>query len=279
MNIKNVMNILNGLNAVNVIKIMQRLKPIWIIATNTFREIIRDRILYGIAVFALLLMGVSLVLGQLSFSEQARISADFGFAGIQIGTAAIAIFLGSTLVSREIEKQTILTLLARPISRSDFLVGKFVGLALVISLVLMGLSFVLAGVLTVLNFALGGAFFVAILGVLFEGLILVAITLFFGSFARPTTTTLFSVATFLIGHWVGSLNFFIEKSNSALFKIVGQIVTRAMPDLEVFNWRAAPIYGVSIPLTEVLRAGLNAFGWLILLLSLSMVIFRRRDFV
>src|SRR4051812_34634381 len=99
------------------------MKPVWIIAKNTYREIIRDRILYGIVVFALMLVGLSLALGQLTFAEQAKISADFGFIGIQLSAVVLAIFVGSSLVAKEIEKQTILTLLARPITRTQFLLG------------------------------------------------------------------------------------------------------------------------------------------------------------
>src|SRR5436305_70886 len=104
------------------------MRAIYVIAVNTFHEIIRDRILYGILVFALLLIGISLALGQLSFAEQSRISANFGFTGIHLAAAILAIFIGSSLVSREIEKRTIMTLLVRPLSRTQFIIGKFLGL-------------------------------------------------------------------------------------------------------------------------------------------------------
>ena len=98
-----------------------------VIAINTFREIIRDRILYGILVFALLLIGLSLALGQLSFAEQSRISANFGFTGIHLSAAILAIFIGSSLVAREIEKRTIMTLLVRPLTRTQFITASFLG--------------------------------------------------------------------------------------------------------------------------------------------------------
>ena len=91
------------------------MRSAFIIAINTFREIIRDRILYGIVVFALILLGVSLALGSLGIQEQVRISLNFGFMGIQLSLVVLAIFVGSTLVYKEIEKQTVTTLLARPL--------------------------------------------------------------------------------------------------------------------------------------------------------------------
>jgi Cu-processing system permease protein len=188
---------------------MRRTRPVSVIAFNTFREIIRDRILYGIVVFALLLIGVSVVLGELSFAEQARISADFGFTGIQISACVLAIFVGSTLVAREIEKQTVLTLLAKPVTRSQFILGKFLGLALVVTAIMLGLAVVLALLLIFLGFTLELSFPIALLGILMEALFLISLALFFGTFARPMMTVVFAVSFFLIGHWVDSLDFFV----------------------------------------------------------------------
>lgn len=255
------------------------MRPIWIIAANTFREIIRDRILYGIVVFALLLFGLSLALGQLSFSEQAKISADFGFAGIQIGACVLAVFVGSTLVAKEIEKQTILTLLARPISRSQFLLGKFLGLSMVIITVMAGLAAVLAALTLFLGLNVDGAFAVALLGAFFEALLLLSVALFFGTFARPMMTAIFSLSVFLIGHWVESLEGFMKKSDSNSFKAVAKAIGYVFPDLERFNWRDAPVYGLEVPALQVAFAGMYAAAWVVALLALTSIIFRRRDFV
>ena len=255
------------------------LHSIRIIAQNTFREIIRDRILYGIVVFALLLFGLSLALGGLSFSEQARISANFGFAGIQLGASILAVFVGSTLVAREIEKQTILTLLARPVTRSQFIVGKYIGLALVILAVMTGLALVLALQVFMLELPMTTAFVVAIFGILLEAYLLMSLALFFGSFARPMMTVVFTLSFFLIGHWVSTLGTFIEKSKSPEFKIAAGAIAKVVPDLERFNWRAAPVYSLAVPLTEIVSATLYAFGWIIVLLTATSIIFRRRDFV
>lgn len=255
------------------------IKPIWIIAKNTYREIIRDRILYGIVVFALLLIGMSIALGELSFAEQARISANFGFAGIQLSACILAVFVGSSLVSKEIEKQTILTLLARPITRAQFLMGKFVGLAFVILTVMAGLALVLAGLVAALELKIDDTFSVALYGIVLEALILLGLALLFGSFARPMMTVTFTATLFLIGHWVGSLRYFIEKSDSGAFKTVGHVIVRVVPDLERFNWRAAPVYQMSVPAQEVAATSLYAFGWIVVLVAATTLIFSKRDFV
>jgi ABC-type transport system involved in multi-copper enzyme maturation permease subunit len=259
--------------------VIPELRPIWIIATNTFREIIRDRILYGIVVFALLLIGLSIALGQLSYAEQARISADFGFTGIQMSAAILAIFAGSTLVAREIEKQTVLTLLARPVSRAQFLMGKFLGLSLVVLTVVTGLAVVLIGLLLALNFTIGTSFFVALLGIALEAMVLTSLALFFGSFARPIMTVVFTVSLFMIGHWVKSLDFFVKKSESESFKVLGKFLGQVIPNLEKFNWRSAPIYSTTIPQQEILTAVGYGLGWTVFLMVVTTLIFRRRDFV
>jgi len=255
------------------------MKSVWVIAKNTFREVIRDRILYGILVFALLLIGLSLVLGQLSFDEQARISINFGFAGIQISAAIVSIFIGSSLVSKEIEKQTILTLLARPITRSQFIFGKFLGLSLVVLVVTMGLAAVLLLLTLFLKISITETFFIALFGILLEAMVLLSFALFFGSFARPIMTVMFTVSILIIGHWVDSLPYFISKSPSGAFKILGQVILKVVPNLEMFNWRTAPIYGDLVESSEILRASAYSSAWVLLLFVLTSIIFRRRDFV
>jgi Cu-processing system permease protein len=255
------------------------MKPVWIIAKNTYREIIRDRILYGIIVFALMLVGLSLALGQLTFAEQAKISADFGFTGIQLSAVVLAIFVGSSLVAKEIEKQTILTLLARPITRTQFLLGKFFGLSFIILTVMFGLAAVLALVVSSLQLPVNEIFALALYGILLESMLLLALTLLFGSFSRPIMTVIFVVSFFLIGHWVGSLRFFVEKSESSSFKTMGTLISWIVPDLERFNWRAAPLYQTAVPSNEVLLSSGYALGWILVLVALTTLIFKKRDFI
>lgn len=255
------------------------MNPIFVIAGNTFREVIRDRILYGLVVFALMLLFLSLALGQLTFDENIRLSANFGFTGIHIAIVVLAVFVGSSLVSKEIEKQTILTLLARPISRAQFILGKAMGLLSVLFVVALGLAAILSTFLFFLDFKFSIEYAIAVAGILFESALLLALAMFFGSFAKPMMTVIFTAAIFLLGHWVDSLHFFIQKSDSQAFKAVGTAISFIVPNLERFNWRAAPVYGVSIAPTEVLAATVSMLGWLLVLISATVLIFRRRDFV
>ncbi len=255
------------------------MSSVFIIAANTFREIIRDRILYGLIVFAVLLFFLSLVLGDLSWVEQARISANFGFAGMHLSAVVLAIFVGSTLVSKEIEKQTVLTLLAKPLTRGQFILGKFLGHSMVIIVVLLGLAMLLALILASLDMNFSLIACIATIGIFFEAIVLLSITIFFGVLSKPMLAVTFVVGTFIIGHAVDSLPFFIEKSQSAAFKAFGKILEYLVPNLEKFNWRNLVVYQESVSLQDFASASLYALAWILIFLSLANLVFSRRDFV
>jgi Cu-processing system permease protein len=250
-----------------------------VIAGNTFREVIRDRILYGLVVFAVMLLLLSLALGQLSFDENLRLSANFGFTGIHIAVIVLAVFVGSSLVSKEIEKQTILTLLARPISRAEFILGKALGLLLVLKVVAIGLALILSIFLAFLDFKFTSVYVFAVAGILFEAAVLLSFAIFFGSFARPMMTVVFTVSVFMLGHWVETLHFFISKSQNDTFKAIGTAIGYLIPNLESFNWREAPVYGLNIEFSQVAIAFGSMIGWVTILIAGTVLIFRRRDFV
>lgn len=254
------------------------MKAVWIIAHNTFREIIRDRILYGLIIFALLLIGFSMVLGQLSFSEQMRISLDFGFAAIHISSVILSIFIGSTLVSKEIDKKTVMTLLARPITRFQFLLGKAFGLMFVIMTVGAGLSFVLLIVLKSMGATVEGNFIIGLYGILLESLVLLTLALMFSTFSRPVMVVSFCLGIFLIGHWMGSLQFFSQKSRAQSFIHFERFLSTIIPNLESFNWRSLAIYGDTIPSALLISATLYCLIWVMIALVTATLVIWRKDF-
>ena len=159
------------------------MKKIWIIAVNTSKEVFRDRILYGLVIFAVLLVFVSLLLGELSFAEQARIITDMGLLAAQLGCAMLAVFVGSSLVWRELEKQTVLTLLSKPVSRAKFLAGKFVGLTIVLIVTDLLISGLLGFILHFFGKVFWYQFFICQAGILLESLLLLSFTIFSVCFA------------------------------------------------------------------------------------------------
>lgn len=254
------------------------MSSILIIARNTFREIIRDRILYGLIVFSLLLISLSMLLGQLSFAEQIRISMNFGLTAIHMGTVILSVFVGSTLVYKEIDKKTIMTILVRPISRTQFLLGKALGLSMVNIVVISGLSLVLIGILKVLGADLSPAFFVALHGVALEGIVLLGITLLFSSFSTPFMVVSFTMGVFLVGHWIESLQFFVESSESSAFILFQKVLNFVWPNLELLNWREQAVYADPISTSEVFYSSFYSIGWFALTITLTALILRKKDF-
>lgn len=254
------------------------MNAVFVIAKNTFREIIRDRILYGLFIFAILLIGLSLVLGQLSFAEQVRISANFGFTAIHLSAVIVSIFIGSTLVTKEMDKKTVMTLLVRPISRLEFLLGKGVGLLAVILVVISFLAAILALVFLGLGVRMDLVFIAALHGIFLESIILLALAIFFSCFATPVMVVAFSVGLFLIGHWMNSLSFFINEKSSEGLRFFAKIIMAIIPNLETFNWRSHVIFDDAIPSAEFISANFYSVSWFVLLLTLSAFLIRRKDF-
>jgi len=249
-----------------------------LIGKNTFREVIRDRVLYGLVIFAIILIIVSLALGQLSFSEQERITINFGLTGIHLSTAILAIFVGSTLVTKEIDKKTILTLLVRPISKFEFILGKWIGLSWIIALVIFGLAVVISSIFWLKGMEIKNVFYLSLWGVMLESMVLLSVSLFFSSFTRPILVVSYSVGIYLIGHWTDSLRFFADKSESVAFKSMAVAVEYGLPNLEKFNWRALSLYGDSLDSLLVAQTTFYAFFWVAIGLILTQIVFWRKDF-
>jgi len=253
------------------------MKPVWVLAINTFREVIRDRILYALILFAFLLIGLSLALGQLSFAEQARISANFGMSAIHLCAVALAIFVGSNLVYKEIEKKTIMTILVRPISRLQFIFGKALGLSMVIVTMVGGLALILALVFVGLGQPVGVRFAIVLAGLLAESMVLLGVTILFSMITKPLLVVCFSIGVFLIGHWQGSLEFFAQKDEVGTLKAVAWMVGHFMPNLERVNWKDLVLYDQPLEIAAKAASLGNAAAWFALCIWISTLLFMRKD--
>jgi ABC-type transport system involved in multi-copper enzyme maturation permease subunit len=252
------------------------MRVVWVLALNTYKEVIRDRILYGLILFAFLLIGLSLALGQLSFAEQARISANFGLSAIHLVAVALAIFVGSNLVYKEIDKKTILTILVRPISRLQFILGKAFGLGMIITTMIVGLSLVLVGVFMFLEMPVNVRLAWVLVGLFCEALILLGFTLVFAMFTRPIMVVCLSIGVFLIGHWQDSLEFFAKKSGGGL-SAVHFVTSHFLPNLEKVNWKDLVLYDQPIDPAIRIQAVGYALAWFGLCVCLSSLMFRKKD--
>lgn len=254
------------------------MKSVWILAKNTYLEIIRDRILYGLIVFAVFIIGISLVLGKLSFSEQARISIDFGLTAIHLSAVALSIFVGSTLLLKEIDKKTIMTLLVRPVTRLDFLLGKAIGLVAVNAVSVLSLGLLLVIIFSTFGLELNATFFMALMGILMESMVLLALSMFFSCFSSSIMVAIFVISIYLLGHWIDSLYYFIGQHKTNFVAQIGEVIVSVVPNLENFNWRAHVVYGVDIPMSDIGMAFLYMLLWFSFLISGASLIIRNKDF-
>ncbi len=257
---------------------MKMLDRILAIAMNTVREAIRNRVLYTLLFFALALIGTGVLVSTLTYVEGDRILQDVGFAAIRVFAVAIAIFVGIGLIHREVDRRTIFTILSKPISRSEFLLGKYVGLLLTLwlQIAVMGVGFV---VVSWLAGAPVGPVHLAALGLIAgEIAVVVAIALLFSAFTSPMLASLFTAALWLIGHLSRDLRNLGAQSQLEGVKRASEVLYRTLPDLNAFDLTMHATRAVPIAISDVAFPLLYAAGYATLLLVAATLIFERRDF-
>jgi Cu-processing system permease protein len=251
---------------------------IWVIALNTFRESLRDKILYNLLLFAVFLIGVSVLLADLSIMEHRKIVTDMGLAAINLVGVIIAVFVGIGLVSKEIERRTVYTIMARPITRTQFIIGKYSGLVLTLVVNLGIMLLVYGGVLSVYKAPVHGALLQAIELVFVELMLVTAIAMFFSSFTTATLSAIMTLSFYIIGHLSTDLKGLAAKSQNELMKLLMNSIYYLAPNLEVLNIKGQAAQGV--PVTLMYQALASGYGILYaaLLLTGACIIFQRRDF-
>lgn len=249
-----------------------------VIAYNTFRETLRDKILYNLLFFALLLIGGSVVLGDLTIAEQSKIVTDMGLAAINLVGVIIAIFVGIGLVSKEIERRTVYTIVARPISRWQFILGKYAGLALTLGVNMLIMCAVFLGTLWMDQVPIHGALFQAVALVFVELLLVTALALFFSTFSSATLSAIMTLAFYVIGHLTADLKGLAAKSQSESLKGVLNALYYVCPNLEALNIKGQAAMGGAVAWTYQALASLYGLLYAALLLVAACMVFQRRDF-
>ena len=248
------------------------------IAINTFREAIRDNILYSLLFFALLMMGASVLLGTLTIGEQIKIVKDMGLAAISIFGTLIAIFVGIGLVYKEIDRKTIFNIISKPVSRHSFLVGKYLGLilTLIIEVAIMSCMFLL--LTFIMEHSLDISLLKAILLIFFELMVITAVAVFFSTFSTPILSGMFTIGIYIIGHLTTDLKMFGAKSEYGFVQTVTKFLYYFLPNLDNFNIKGKIVH--QIPVTWEYISFSIAYGimYVSIILLVSMVIFQKRDF-
>lgn len=250
-----------------------------VIARNTFKEAVRDRILYLLLFFAATAILFSRVLALLTVGDRMKIVKDVGLASISLFGALMAILIGTGLVYKEIEKRTIFTLLSKPIRRAEFLLGKYFGLVLTLAVMLACMGIIFLALIFLQTGTVELKLFAAITFIFIELVLLTAVALLFSCFSTPILSALFSLAFYLIGHFSWSLETLIKKVRPGLGKTLLRVLAAILPDLETFNIKTEVVHGLPLPASLLLTATAYGLVYAAFVLTLAILVFRRRDFV
>ena len=251
------------------------------IAHNTFREAVRDRVLYNLVLFVLLLSVSAVFLGAASASQDAKIIVDLGLSAMLLFGAFIAIFVGVGLVWKEIERRTLYAIFAKPVGRGEFLLGKYLGLCvtLAVNVVVMG-----AGVSLVLLYVVRGttpllaALWPTVALIYLELTLLTAVALLFSSFSSPIFSAFASLAVFVIGHFTADLQGFATLFDSPAARGVLLALYYGLPNLSTFSQITPAAHGVAPPPVYVAGALAYTLAWDVALVAAAALLFTRRDF-
>ena len=251
------------------------------IALNTFRESIRDRVLYNLILFVLILIGASVFVSDLSVNVESEFTAALGLSAMLVFGAFIAIFIGVGLVYKEIDKRTIYNLLSKPVHRHEFIAGKYFGLC--VTLLVNSGVMLLATELAILYVngrfvPLQLAVFAAAYLVYLELALLIAVALMFSSFSTPLLSALFSFAVYIIGNFSRDLLEMAAISDSVLGKAMLKVVYYLVPHLSNFSFITEASHGRIVPSSVALSATVYATIYIGILLSAAMLIFQKRNF-
>lgn len=245
------------------------------VAANTHRESIRERVLYNLVFFAILMTLSGLLLGQLSIRQDEKIIKDIGLASMEIFGTLIAIFIGVGLVSKEIDRRSLYPLLAKPLSRGEFLLGKFLGLGftllLNVGVMTLGLYATLLVTRREIDLHLLRAIYPIVLGLL----VIVAVSLLFSIL---TSTALASVCTFcvvLAGRFSDVIRNMQEVTPTPAWLI--RFLYFGLPNLRNFDLKNRAVYGDPIPAGLLLDATLYALLYVGIVLALAGALFARKD--
>lgn len=247
------------------------------LALGTFRETIRDRVFYLVAVFGFIMLASTAVLSPLTVGAQGKIMSDVGLAAMTVFGLLVVVFVGSGMVRKELDKGTILTVLSKPVGRREYLWGKFLGL----NLTLLAMLAVMGVMFLIMTFLAPGKFSLRFIPVFYltflELTIINAVAVFFSTCVSPILAAVFTLGAFAVGHLSQSIRDFGQLQGEALQQNLSQVVYYLIPNLEVFNVRGDVVHGASVAGDHLLMATIYGVGWTVLLLLVSGAVFARKE--
>jgi ABC-type transport system involved in multi-copper enzyme maturation permease subunit len=251
---------------------------IWAIASNTHREAIRDRVLYSLLFFACVMLVASLVTKEITIGDQDKIVRGTALGAIVLFSSIMSMFLGVSLVYKELERKTIYTIAAKPIPRWMFVLGKYLGLLITLA-VNLGIMSLLYLVLLGTRYGTVHPSLLAFLLLLFvELMLLTAWATLFSTYSGPTTATAFTLAVFVIGHLADDIWTFGHQAKSLWVQHMAEVLYWVLPNFEVFNVQPEATHQLVIGWTRIGTAMGYGFAYTTVVLAVAVLVFQQRDF-
>ncbi len=256
------------------------MKMIGVVALNTFREAVRDRVLYNLVFFALVMITAAVLVGQISIGIEELIIVNLGLSAISIFGVVMAVFLGVSLVHKEIERRTLYTLLSKPVHRWEFIAGKYFGLCITLAL---NTAFMTAGVALALLYVKGGLHaadarvLVGVLFILLQLFLLTGLALLFSSFATPIVSTLGALGLYVAGIFSQDIRAFGEISKDATVKALTGFLYYILPNFGAFNVISAIAHDQKVPGALIGWNILYTIVYVAIMLLGAAAIFSKRD--
>jgi ABC-type transport system involved in multi-copper enzyme maturation permease subunit len=249
------------------------------LAWNTFREAVRDRVLYSIFFFALGVILLSLAMEEISIGDQAKVVRSMAQGSIDFFAAVIAMFLGISLVWKELERRTVYTILSKPIPRWCFVIGKYLGLVLTVAvqLLLMLLFYVVLMLFQTQQSFPPPVVFVSMGLVLVELMLLTAWATLFSCYSSPTTAAFFTLSIFIIGHLADDVWLYGSQAESPGVQQLSKTLYWVLPNFELFNIREAAVHGREVPWERAWGALAYGLAYTAMILGLAVGVFNRKD--
>ena len=256
------------------------MRRVAVIALNTFREAVRDRVLYNLIVFALLLIGTAILFGEISIGIQSLILINLGLTAITFFGLAIAIFIGIGLVYKEMDKRTLYALLSKPVRRYEFILGKFGGLALTL---LVNTAFMTAGFFLALyyvkrSFDAGDPPLLAAIYFIFLQLLLAtALALLFSCFSSPALSAAYTLGLFIVGSFAADLKDLADALRAPWLEGMMRAIYYAVPNFSNFNVITTVAHGHPVPAALFWWNTAYAVAYIALVLLAGILIFQNRN--
>jgi Cu-processing system permease protein len=253
-------------------------KQVMAIAVNTFRETIRDRILAVIVVFALLMIVGGLWLGSISLGEQGRMMIDFGLVAVTFFGLVVAVFVAAGLVRKEVEKRTVFVLFSKPVSRSAFIGGKFIGLCATMAVVLSGMGLFLFALVWIIDRQTSWMVLAAVVTIYVQLLAIMAVTILFSTLGSAILASVLGICVFVAGQLSQNVLSLTRLGKNALTQLLSWIVYVIVPNLSAVDIKAGAVGEQTIVWGQIGLWTAYLLAYVVVVLALAALVFRRKEF-